>query len=312
MTKPVSKNHMEARHWVNGMPEDFRYCPDCSANGNMAGEKDSTPEAQCGAHDPIHAQGLGTWGKWYDSAGVQVTTLVPGGELDLEVQLTADHGGQAWLQVACGDHIDNDLVWTLLERAPGDRDHHFMPNNPGVFAWRQQEYGYAKFSARYTVPGSFSCPSGMGVGRWVWKTGNTCLDENNLGRSTETFNRADYEAVVGSRSIDTCSVAPEVFISCFDFKVLGEYEGPVPTLAPLPTPSPKPEPKPEPTPTPTPAPSPPPSTECSKVWDQCGGQTWSGPTCCDVGLTCSRTNEWYSQCTPGSFLQRRQQLPTQR
>lgn len=302
MTKPVSKNHMEARHWVKGMPEDFRYCPDCSANGNMIGEKEDTPQAMCGAHDAIHAQGLGTWGKWYKSAGVQVTTLVPGGELDLEVQLTADHGGQAWLQVACGDRIDDDVTWTLLERAPGDRDHHFMPGNPGVYAWRQQEYGYAKFHARYIVPSSFSCPSGMGVGRWVWKTGNTCLDENNLGRSTEPFDRADYEAVVGPRGIDTCEIAPEVFISCFDFQVGDESDGPSPTSSPMP----EPEPEPEPTLKPTPAPTPPPSGDCSKVWGQCGGLTWNGAKCCESGLICSRTNEYYSQCIPGSFLQRRQ------
>lgn len=226
---------MEHKHWLKGMPEDFRWSPDASANGNMIGDKSSAPAASCGAMDAVHSQGLGTWGKWYERAGVQVPTLIPGGDLDLEVQLTADHGGQSWIQVACGDHIGEDVSWTLLERAVGDRGHHFMPGNPGVFAWEKQEYGYAKFRASYTVPSTFSCPGGAGVGRWVWKTGNTCLDENNLGRSTERFNRAEYEQLAnGARGLDSCAIAPEVFISCFDFRVLGGNGGPVPSPSPTP------------------------------------------------------------------------------
>jgi len=38
--------------------------------------------------------------------------------------------------------------------------------------------------------------------------------------------------------------------------------------------------------------------ECSPVYGQCGGNNWSGPTCCEDGSTCQTGNEWYSQCTP--------------
>ncbi|KAK0619732.1 glycosyl hydrolase family 61-domain-containing protein [Immersiella caudata] len=31
-------------------------------------------------------------------------------------------------------------------------------------------------------------------------------------------------------------------------------------------------------------------------WGQCGGNGWTGPTVCASGSTCSRINEWYSQC----------------
>jgi endo-1,4-beta-xylanase len=41
----------------------------------------------------------------------------------------------------------------------------------------------------------------------------------------------------------------------------------------------------------------PPSGSCSAKWGQCGGQGWSGPTCCESGSTCSANNQWYSQCT---------------
>ncbi|KAK5654248.1 hypothetical protein OQA88_7423 [Cercophora sp. LCS_1] len=34
---------------------------------------------------------------------------------------------------------------------------------------------------------------------------------------------------------------------------------------------------------------------CAALWGQCGGQGWSGPTCCSQG-TCRASNQWYSQC----------------
>ena len=53
-------------------------------------------------------------------------------------------------------------------------------------------------------------------------------------------------------------------------------------------------PSPPPTSLPTPTPS---SLPCAKnINDQCGGQDWTGPTCCESGLTCTVQGEWYSQC----------------
>ncbi|KEY73075.1 hypothetical protein S7711_06148 [Stachybotrys chartarum IBT 7711] len=43
-------------------------------------------------------------------------------------------------------------------------------------------------------------------------------------------------------------------------------------------------------------PNPNPNPSCSPLYGQCGGQGWTGPTCCSSG-TCRATNEWYSQCT---------------
>ncbi|KAL2263969.1 hypothetical protein VTK26DRAFT_3963 [Humicola hyalothermophila] len=34
---------------------------------------------------------------------------------------------------------------------------------------------------------------------------------------------------------------------------------------------------------------------CAPRWGQCGGQGWTGPTCCSEG-TCVASNQWYSQC----------------
>merc|ERR1712151_1146002 len=51
----------------------------------------------------------------------------------------------------------------------------------------------------YHVPSSFTCPSDQAVGRWIWKTGNTCNDFNNTGRwKTQSFKRSEYLAAGGS------------------------------------------------------------------------------------------------------------------
>lgn len=39
------------------------------------------------------------------------------------------------------------------------------------------------------------------------------------------------------------------------------------------------------------------SENCSQVWQQCGGQTWTGPTCC-INSTCIYNGLYYSQCQP--------------
>lgn len=35
------------------------------------------------------------------------------------------------------------------------------------------------------------------------------------------------------------------------------------------------------------------------IWQQCGGQNWTGGTTCTAGNTCVFRNTWYSQCRPG-------------
>jgi hypothetical protein len=57
---------------------------------------------------------------------------------------------------------------------------------------------------------------------------------------------------------------------------------------------------PTPAPTQTPSPTPVGDNCVSQSWQQCGGNGWSGATCCTQGLKCSFINEWYSQCEPGA------------
>ncbi|KAI0418420.1 hypothetical protein EKO27_g10090 [Xylaria grammica] len=39
---------------------------------------------------------------------------------------------------------------------------------------------------------------------------------------------------------------------------------------------------------------------CAEQWAQCGGNSWSGATCCASGSTCVAQNDYYSQCIPGA------------
>nr|AIG55578.1 secreted protein [Thraustotheca clavata] len=43
-----------------------------------------------------------------------------------------------------------------------------------------------------------------------------------------------------------------------------------------------------------------PNESCSKLYGQCGGKAFSGPSCCGDGNACKYVNEWYSQCVKAS------------
>jgi len=259
------------RQFPSGMPTSFRYEPQTAAYGNGFGELSYDGGSSCGAREADYAKGLDVWQKWYDASGVPVPTLTPGSNLEVSATLTADHGGLAWFMVACGTEINEQVPWTFLERAASDRDHHFMPSNPGVYAWKRGD-NPGKITAQYTVPADLSCADGRAVGRWLWKTGNSCADADNYGRSTETFVYSEYEAVAGGSQLGVCGQPPEVFISCVDFLVTGSPgPSPVPSQTTLSPNSSTSAPQPSPSPT-NPAPTPQPA-ECTRE-DDCGINPW--------------------------------------
>merc|ERR1719145_521246 len=177
----------------------------------------------------------------------------------------ADHGGQAWLQISCATSVTVDMNWTILERSVNHRDYSALPSNPAVYAWPPQSIGTGGFATTYYhVPSSFSCPGGVGVGRWLWKTGNTCNDVNNIGRNTETFVESE---LWWQKSICPPGSPPETFISCFDFKISGSSS---PSPAPAPTP---------PAPQPTQAPAPAPVGPGLCCYGGCGGGNCQGGWC---------------------------------
>ena len=156
---PVSKNSLSHLlrnnhgNWPAGMPEFYRYDPANSANSG-----------ECGAQPGDMDRGLDVWQKWYDAANVAVPVLTPGSDLKLGVTMAVEHGGQAWMQIACGSTINDQVNWTFLERAQSDRSVGYLPSNPKMFAWMA---GGGR-DTWWHVPSSFSCPSQEAVGRWLW------------------------------------------------------------------------------------------------------------------------------------------------
>jgi len=285
---PVSKNEMAVHHYVTGMPDSLRYEPQTCYWGNTAGDMQNGAGYSCGAKETAAAQGLATWQQWYDTAKVSVPIITPGEDIAVHLTITADHGGQSWFMVACDDHIGEDVNWTYLERAQGDRDHHFMPSNPGIYAWATSEADskmHDQISAQWSVPKNFTCATGKVVGRWLWKTGSSCNDNNNVGRKTEKFVASEFAKVVhdfrqGAWVKAECTVPPETFISCFDFMMAGVAPSPAP-------PPPKPVIK-------TP-------TCCFSNWGddtQCGQYTGPGGKCntdpskkCDGNTECPKSSD---------------------
>jgi len=317
VTSPLSKNELawnkRGGPWPAGMPEDFRWSAASCANGNEAEAQKDTEGASCGAHSASMSRGLDVWQKWYDAAGRQPPSLVPGSDMRLAIRLTADHGGQGWFQIACGTEISEEVDWVFLNRSASDRGSNFLPTHPGMYAWRGGGAGGV-----YHVPSWFSCPNGLAVGRWIWKTGHVCNDADNRGRvKTEPFDMSVAPTLfTGYRQ---CTINSEVFINCFDFKVTGPA---VPTPAPPPTPQPTPAPTPvptpapptpvpttpvptpQPTPVPTPAPTPYPAGTCVQQTD-CSISAWCNEDymqwCLDRGAAgmCPASHCTVVQPTPG-------------
>jgi len=275
------------------MPDDFRYEPQSCNIGNGIGQMTKDPGASCGAKSVSASAGLNLWKQWYDKAKVPVPHFTAGTDVAFNITLTIDHGGQAWMMFACAENISETNNWVLLPRSMKDRDKHFMPSAPGAIAWAPLEFHATKndqFTTWHHIPEDFACPSGHGVARWLWKTGNSCNDANNIARKTEKFNVTEFGLIVrayqpGSWIQKDCTSPPETFISCMDF-LIGEGPAPGP-----PTPGPAPGPTPGPSPGPTPAP-------CDNaIYKQCGGNGWSGSTCCAGKCTCQGTAS-YKQCKP--------------
>lgn len=213
----------------------------------------------------VTAQGLSVWQQWYDAGGVAVPVMTPGSDFRVEVRLPADHGGEFWLMLSCATAVTQSTNWTILERAASHRDYAAVPSNPGIYAWPPQSSG-GSATTYYHVPSSFSCPGGEGIGRWLWKTGNTCNDVNNVGRSTETFKLSELPWT-GVRDPCAPGQKPETFIACFDFKVAG---GPAPTPASTQAPT-------------TPSPPPPttaPTPGCSDENQLC--EDWAANGECEI------------------------------
>jgi len=246
VTSPLSKNQMAVKVRNNapaGFPNEFLYDPQSCARATV-----------CGGSSAASSQGLNVWEPWYEQTNTPIPVLTPGTDMEVKVSISAEHGGQAWMQIACGVDYEN-ANWTLLERAQSDRSVGFLPSNPAIYSWKT---GGGRNARYWHVPSSFNCPTGQAVGRWIWKTGNTCNDFNNLGRvKTESFQESESDANGGTHAT-ACTGGggfPETFLTCIDF-VMNQTPTPAPPPTPGPVVNPTPTP-PAPTPVDNPSPSPP-------------------------------------------------------
>merc|ERR1719437_113930 len=235
------------------MPNTFQYCPHCCVG--------AYPEGSCGGGD---TRGTDVWQQWYDASGLPMPELTPGSDFKISQLMNADHGGQVWVMVACGNEISENVNWTILERSEFDRSYNFLPSNPEIFAW-YENMSYTEYREWWLhVPSWFTCPSGTAVGRWLWKTGNSCNDYNNNGYKTKPFSASECGS--NCKPLGACGGSPETFISCIDWKITGSSSpGPAPpTQAPAP---------------PTQAPAPPPAGPGLCCYGGCGGGNCQGGWC---------------------------------
>lgn len=204
ITSPMSRLELSANHWQPGMPDDdLRWCPSCCNHENS-----------CGATGTFYTEPIAHWKPFYDQQG-GIPYFAPAKSVEFHMTVTADHGGQSWLMLSCDDHMTEEVSWYIMERA--DREHHFMPSNSsGIYAWSKDESG-GRIQASWQIPADFSCPDGRGVGRWLWKTANSCNDIHDVGKHTEPFNLEDFAPLWHESLMEPCGEAPETFISCFDF-----------------------------------------------------------------------------------------------
>lgn len=231
MTNPKSFPAIESRLRNNqaafrggaGMPGNFRYEPQSSAKGNGGGGARLTPGAECGGNSNVYGVGNGVstydhWAPHYMTDG-GVPVIRPGDDVQITGTNPADHGGQFWVMVTCDAIInaqspngDPGNNWVYLERKnfQDNVSPNSMPGKPRIVDWKSGTL--RTFDFTYVMPANFGCASGKGLGRWVWKTGNSCIDSNNVGRTTEKFN-----AMASATGRGPCRGAPETFISCFIF-----------------------------------------------------------------------------------------------
>jgi len=150
-----------------------------------------------------------------------------------------------------------------------------------------------------------------GYGDETWMTGPPCACKSDPLNNCEYTKSADVtEGYIAKNTLssDSCTGSTNA--------------APSPNPTPQPTPQPTPSPVVAPTAAPVVAPTLPPSSpvvsptpppsspvtsptqapddDCQSLWGKCGGNNWTGPTCCEGDAFCNYQTEWYSQCIPTS------------
>jgi len=274
ITQPMSRVELVTHHYQDGMPDDgLQWCPSCT-NG---------PDA-CGSTGTEWTTPWSEWKPWYEAAGKSIAHFSAGEEVIFRFVITADHGGQAWMMLSCNESAAEDNIWYFMNRAASDTRGR-LPSNPAIYAWPMSTNDGV---VTHVVPEGFSCPNGRGIGRWLWKTGNSCNDADNYAGDTEPFKLEEVHALGGlqlGKCMGPCASnlthsrlgCVETFLTCFDFTT---EVGPAPP-APPPTP-----------------PAPPPLGPCHAI-SPMATDDWCQTNCHYVGSDCPPD---LCECDPGMMV----------
>ena len=182
-----------------------------------------------------------------------------------------------------------------------------LPNHTTYFT----DVPHIKIDRHYvgrTTTATFRSDSTMDIKVSEWAAGNKCagkkwaIDENG----TITFD----DNGCGTLTITAMKWRSED--NTVTYTSTSGKDGTITTVLTQPTPHPTPQPtaksvspptaKPTAATVVTPSPTPrltepsPADDDCGGQWDQCGGASWDGATCCKEGYTCTAQDEYYSQC----------------
>merc|ERR1712176_385633 len=255
----------------------------------------------------------GNWGTYTDLVGgFPPQSYTAGEHFDARVILDADHNGEAQWQFCPHSHAQTEECFRSNPLSEWTDVHAYWDASNSQDHWKSGE----SYPQAVQLPSS--TPTGPVTLRWLWvckytdEVFTSCIDVNIVG---------------GVPTPPTPPATPMPTTSL------------MPNQVPEPEPEPEPEPDSVSTPTPTAA-SPVASTtkpcaahcrtsnqamswtakctwdDCAgcgdcdsllqscgnKLYDQCGGQSWTGATCCQAGSTCRAQNKYYSQCVPADNL----------
>jgi hypothetical protein len=297
----VQKHDVNGHVWIRNFPETEESVVRHGLCGDNAGESK-------------FLAGGSIYGN--PSGGDIQATYTSGQSIDITVKVTNHHMGW-WQFYLCdkGDELSQTcLNKQMLLRDTNDPsispvDHSF----PGRYYMIPTCYGAAAYlqTVRYKLPAGLTCPHC--VLQWYWVTANSC---HGGGYTGVTFPPVEGKCPGDGGSVgwlpgadgpcrDNHSTYPEEFWNCADVRIVaasGPTKFPTSTApttkAPTPLPttpttlSLKPTTKPT-TGKPTPA-----GGACSALWNPCGGQGYTGATCCVEGAKCVNKTVYYSQCDP--------------
>jgi len=326
LSEPPSRNLVANRDLSDADPRK-EYCPHClqgggpptvkkRANGMWPTKNAPGSHGLCG--DPKQGAAVDAdWRKEPYLIPTQVQrTYTPGEVVEFEIEVNAHHMGHYEFRI-CDQALDGSTLesigagqrcldtW-LLERAAPLPSCQSPDSNPDCqplddlhperwFLPPKVKSGEVH-KMRYVIPAGLKCAHC--TLQWYWSTGNTCLYDEGYFAYFEKMAAAGWPAsewcpLCNGGSVCGSSFGEE-FWNCADIAVLPEGEQP-PSQPPSKSPSPSPS---QPSPgAPSPlAPSPvPPSGECVAMWEKCGGEGWTGPSCCS-GSHCEVQSQWYHQC----------------